>query len=130
MTDLLPATPPATQLASLPKSTLGPAAVLARLQADKMLELPCGRRVWWFMRKGEGSLRDRSTPRNCAMITLMPDRKTFMLGYYPNEDSDRQVVDNLPIDRLADAANDLIGAGFGPRQPAGLAIPPQPLLAG
>ena len=47
-----------------------------------------------------------------AMLIVSANRKSFKMHYYPLNSSDLQIVENINIDKLGDAVNDLINAGF------------------
>lgn len=82
------------------------------------MELPGGEvlREFWKIgcaptRSMRGALNDKDVARQCAFITVSGDRQSFRLGFFPNGEAG-QVVENLPIDRLPQAVDDLIDAGF------------------
>ena len=51
-------------------------------------------------------------PKELAMIVLNKDRTHFTLQYYPLDSKDLQVVKDLPLSKLREAAENLKGAGF------------------
>ncbi len=57
------------------------------------------------------ALNDPAVARQTAMITVYPGKGRFKLSWYPH-DSDAQIVEDLAMDQLPVAVNDLKGAGF------------------
>lgn len=82
------------------------------------MELPGGEvlREFWKIgcaptRSMRSALNDPSVARQCAYITISSDRRSFKLGFFPNGEPG-QVVKDLPIDRLPEAVDSLLDAGF------------------
>ncbi len=53
----------------------------------------------------------RTTRREIAMITISKDIKRFKISYY-SVDNGTQIVQDLEIDKLREAVNELKAAGF------------------
>lgn len=65
----------------------------------------------WYFEKAPASRRDN---RDCAYISHARGSKTFTMAYHPLDRND-QVVEDLPMEQLPAALNDLAACGFGPR---------------
>lgn len=82
------------------------------------MELPGGEvlREFWKIgcaptRSMSSALNDKDVARQCAFITVSSDHRSFKIGFFPNGEPG-QVVKDLPIDRLPEAVDDLVAAGF------------------
>jgi hypothetical protein len=60
---------------------------------------------WRGNPKGDG-------PKEMAMIVFNRNKTVFTLQYYPLDSKDLQIVQNLPISKLHEAAENLKSAGF------------------
>ena len=113
---LVPVPPEDRALAKQRKSDLSPALAINRLIPHNVLGLP-DQTIYTFVQvgrdsKGYQSLRNRSVPRQVAMITVFRRRGIFKIQWYPWADKP-QVIEELPMDRLPAAVQDLWDAGFG-----------------
>lgn len=118
-TDLVPVQRAAVQPAKKPDTELAqPTLALSRITPFRVIDLPDGKMLYEFWKIGcaptrsmRYALNDPTVARQCAFITVDRDRQFFKLGFYPNGEAG-QVVENLPIDRLPEAVDSLLDAGF------------------
>lgn len=89
------------------------AVQMGRLRAPvEVIHLP-DHSIYYLTKSGHKHGR-RTNPEDCAM--LVAKRTGFNLHFYPKAPDDQvptQVVMDLPVERLAEAVDALIGAGFG-----------------
>jgi len=81
-----------------------------KIKPSREIELHDGSRIIEFWR-GEKQPTKRK-PCDMAMLIVSANRKSFKMHYYPLNSNDLQIVENINIDKLGDAVNDLINAGF------------------
>jgi hypothetical protein len=69
------------------------------------------------------AVKDNSIARQLAVITILKGCGTFNLQWYPHGE-EIQITNAIPMNRLEDAYNDLIAAGFGSSQflPKGVTV--------
>lgn len=101
-----------------PSELARPITALSRITPYRTIDLPGGEILREFWKIGcspstsiKKALKDPAVARQCAFITVSADRQSFRLGFYPNGEA-AQVVENLPIERLPEAVDNLIDAGF------------------
>lgn len=96
------------------KPDLAPAATIQSIRPTRVIsvEMPDRRTIWYFERDIQ-----RDKKRTCAYIAHVYGAQTFTLAYHPLDRND-QVVSDLPMERLGQAIEDLLAAGFGQRQTA------------
>ena len=117
-TDLISVQRVAIQPARKPPTELAPVQHLSRITPFRVTELPDGAVIREFWKIGcaptrsmRSALNDPSVARQCAFITVSSDQQSFKLGFYPNGETG-QVIENLQMDQLPQAVDDLIDAGF------------------
>lgn len=102
---------------------LAAAKPLARLVQPYQRIDTDGRTILYFLKVGaaKGSVSLRRLPpevaRQVAMLVLNHGPQTFNLHWYPPGNEEPQVHANLPATALAQAVEDLCGAGFAAPTP-------------
>jgi hypothetical protein len=79
-----------------------------KLSPYRITTTPFGKTIYEFWRgdpKGDG-------PKEAAMIVFNKGRTLFTLHYYPLNSKELQIVEDLPISKLPEAAENLKSAGF------------------
>ncbi len=98
----------------MPRSTaLSVGAQIKRLAPSSVINVFLNgenKTIWYFEKPADPVTRNRT----CAYISRVSDSKTFTMAYHPLDRND-QVVQDLPMEQLGQAIDDLIAAGFGPR---------------
>lgn len=106
-TSLVPVTP---HVAPHVKRDLSPAILISSIQPDRVISdvgNDC-RSIFYFEQSAVGR------KRTCAYICHARGASTFTMAYHPLDRND-QVVQDLSIDKLPAAIDDLLSAGFGKR---------------
>ncbi len=119
-TSLVPAKR-ATQLAA-PTAALSLSARVQQLQPSRVIDVLGKTTIYYFEKTPKAGSRGS---RDCAYISHEGGSRLFTMAYHPLDRND-QVVQNLSLDRLGAAIEDLLAAGFGSRpaqQPAFSARP-------
>ncbi len=107
---------PAKRAALVPRTTsaaLSVSAQIQQLQPSRVLGTFLNgesKTIWYFEKPADPVTRNRT----CAYISHARGGATFTMAYHPLDRND-QVVQNLPMDRLGAAIEDLLAAGFGSR---------------
>jgi len=108
------------KLSGLAKPDLLPATQIASIQPSRVIS-DVGqdlRTIWYFEIDPQ-----RGRNRTCAYISHSRGSRTFTMAYHPLDRND-QVVQDLPMEKLGAAINDLLAAGFGKRDWSGVGVSP------
>jgi hypothetical protein len=122
MTQLVPVTSSKPTLAKR-ETALSPSLQLQRLQPKQVIDL-LDRTIYTFYRTNldHPVENGKSRPKDLATITLIRSTNRIQFSYHPFKNGNRaegevsdQIIMDLPLADLPRAIQDLIDAGFGPR---------------
>lgn len=103
---------PAESAPLVPRAAaLSLSAQVSSLSPSRVIDVLGKTTIYYFE---QAPLAGRRGSRTCAYISHDRGGKTFTMAYHPLDRND-QVVQNLPLDQLGAAIEDLLQAGFGSR---------------